>query len=1000
MADPPADSGGGRGVGFGGGAAAAAAAAAAQQGPTVQVADICLPKGALPLRLLEWKVKPGSHVNLDSVLALCAPIPAEKGAEVARQPERKVKSDRSGVVKELCCQLGQVIPPGGVVVRIEECSHPIVMKGLCAECGQDLTQLQGTNGNQQTPISTATVSMVHSVPELMVSSEQAEELGREDQQRLHRNRKLVLMVDLDQTLIHTTEQHCQRMSNKGIFHFQLGRGDPMLHTRLRPHCKAFLEKIAKLYELHVFTFGSRLYAHTIAGFLDPEKKLFSHRILSRDECIDPFSKTGNLRNLFPCGDSMVSIIDDREDVWKFAPNLITVKKYIYFQGTGDINAPPGSREAQMAKKAGGPLGRPAESAEAAGTPNADEQSNGDRKRAKDASLLPGREESTAAAASSQGTQANERTHLTEAEEDESGKGRGSEAEPGAAAAARETRVGDGKLAKEDESNRTLETREAEGGAGSSAPSHESNNLDFDLSSDSDNDSAAERPPSSESDGEAKSSRAKKPGREGVPPGAGDGDEEGRREGDNGREAAEPSGVLPPDPELGNGCSDRTEPETESQNSEQSGVTMGEELLDQSMEDEEEEEQQEEEEEEDVDQDDHLIYLEEVLERIHAEYYARYEAYLRKEAAETPDIRKIAPELKGKTLEGTTLVFSGLYPTNYPMERTREFYHAKALGAKIAKNLVLNAQDAGRTTHLIAARAGTEKVRQAQGCRHLHVVSPDWLWSCLERWERVEEQLYPLREDCSKTPRSISPAAFPDTQGSPQTHVFQPAPVHSRPAAPEVRTYDPVTGKLIRRGPQAPRPASYLQAPGSSGEQPGLRGTSQRQQDEAGGSSRDDEQPGPSRRKRQPSMSESMPLYLLCKEDLDSMDREVDDILGEESDNESEGRGKEAAGRGERRSGAGGTARGGAPGGAGEPCPEAMSVEEAVQRPSGEDNVTRGHKRKHDEAQEEEEDGKEEEEEEEGSADESSKDSNEEGGGSSSEADEMAAALDLELNDFM
>lgn len=39
----------------------------------------------------------------------------------------------------------------------------------------------------------------------------------------------------------------------------------MLHTRLRPHCKAFLEKIAKLFELHVFTFGSRLYAHTIAG---------------------------------------------------------------------------------------------------------------------------------------------------------------------------------------------------------------------------------------------------------------------------------------------------------------------------------------------------------------------------------------------------------------------------------------------------------------------------------------------------------------------------------------------------------------------------------------------------------------------------------------------------------------------------------------------------------------------------------------------------------------
>lgn len=50
------------------------------------------------------------------------------------------------------------------------------------------------------------------------------------------------------------------------------------------------------------------------------------------------------------------------------------------------------------------------------------------------------------------------------------------------------------------------------------------------------------------------------------------------------------------------------------------------------------------------------------------------------------------------------------------------------------------------------KPGTEKVRQAQGCKHLHVVNPDWLWSCLERWERVEEQLYPLKEDYSKTPR--------------------------------------------------------------------------------------------------------------------------------------------------------------------------------------------------------------------------------------------------------
>ncbi|XP_018556844.1 LOW QUALITY PROTEIN: RNA polymerase II subunit A C-terminal domain phosphatase [Lates calcarifer] len=1010
MEDPPADSGGG-----GGGAAA--------EGPAVQVADICWPTGALPLRLLEWKVKPGSLVNVDSVLALCAPIPQEKGIEGARLPEKKVKSDRAGVVKELCCQLGQVIPPGGVIVRVEECSHPIVMKGLCAECGQDLTQLQSTNGNQQTPISTATVSMVHSVPELMVSSEQAEQLGREDQQRLHRNKKLVLMVDLDQTLIHTTEQHCQRMSNKGIFHFQLGRGEPMLHTRLRPHCKEFLEKIAKLYELHVFTFGSRLYAHTIAGFLDPEKKLFSHRILSRDECIDPFSKTGNLRNLFPCGDSMVCIIDDREDVWKFAPNLITVKKYIYFQGTGDINAPPGSREAQMARKGKVPSGRQAENTDSAGTLGAEEHNNGLRKRAKDHSVS-GKDEPTTSQ-SSQGAATNERTHPAGVLEEESGQSKEAVAEAGS----KETQEGDRTNVKEDESNRTQEAQE---GANSSAPSHESNNLDFDLSSDSDSDSLTEKPPSSESDSEGKFCQAKKPGQEGITQepsdgdGAREGDSKSRGEGENSSDVAEPSGVLLPDPELGNGCSDRREPETESQNSEQSGVTMGEELLDQSMEDEEEEE----EEEADNDQDDHLIYLEEVLERIHAEYYARYEAYLRKEASDTPDIRKIVPELKGKTLEGTMIVFSGLYPTNYPMERTREYYHAKALGAKIGKNLVLSSQDPCRTTHLIAARAGTEKVRQAQGCKHLYVVNPDWLWSCLERWERVEEQLYPLKEDYSKTPRSNSPAAFLDSQGSLQKPIFHPAPIHHRPPppAPEVRTYDPVTGKLIRRGPQVSRPPPYLQASGSlllsdHREQSCLRGTSKGQQDEAAGSSQDDEQPGPSRRKRQPSMSETMPLYTLCKEDLESMDKEVDDILGEESDNESEGRGKEKPGNEEvededeepqqqqqqqqqhqhqhqhqqqqqEQPGAGQIAGGGL-------NPQALSIKERLPTPSSEASlpvgVPRGHKRKHEEAKEEEDDDEVENKQ---SADESSKDSNEEEEGSSSEADEMAAALEAELNDFM
>nr|XP_048274941.1 RNA polymerase II subunit A C-terminal domain phosphatase isoform X5 [Myodes glareolus] len=675
------------------------------------------------------------------------------------------------------------------------------MKGLCAECGQDLTQLQSQNGKQQVPLSTATVSMVHSVPELMVSSEQAEKLGREDQQRLHRNRKLVLMVDLDQTLIHTTEQHCPQMSNKGIFHFQLGRGEPMLHTRLRPHCRDFLEKIAKLYELHVFTFGSRLYAHTIAGFLDPEKKLFSHRILSRDECIDPFSKTGNLRNLFPCGDSMVCIIDDREDVWKFAPNLITVKKYVYFPGTGDVNAPPGAREPQTRKKVNhsskgaGVLEQtmsvkgPEEGKPAPGL----EQSNGLGKASRELNggeVVPGAFPSKA--------DEKDTWSLTRSS---------SPSNPGGHEL---TEASELPVSCEWDSQTTPGAQPTQGDS--------AQDLDFDLSSDSESSesSKSDGQKSSASDGEseersgrkspATQDRTKVP-QQGGPPGT-----------SGGRPAASPLGESGPSTHphdkasdldtqeegerdslcgLGNGCVDRKEAETESQNSEQSGVTAGE-SLDQSV---------GEEEEEDTDDDDHLIHLEEILVRVHTDYYTKYDRYLKKELEEAPDIRKIVPELKSKVLADVTVIFSGLHPTNFPVEKTREHYHATALGAKVLTQLVLSPDSPDRATHLIAARAGTEKVRQAQECKHLHVVNPDWLWSCLERWDKVEEQLFPLIDDDARAHRDNSPAAFPDRQNVLPTALFHPTPIHSKAhPGPEVRIYDSNTGKLIRMGTQGPAPA--------------------------------------------------------------------------------------------------------------------------------------------------------------------------------------------------
>lgn len=235
-------------------------------------------------------------------------------------------------------------------------------------------------------------------------------------------------------------------------------------------------------------------------------------------------------------------------------------------------------------------------------------------------------------------------------------------------------------------------------------------LDFELSSDSESSSDSEGRSSVASDGETGGKRGQKKLKatrdtgkvvpQSGPPGPGG----ERPAGVNHSSEPVPSVQLElqEDSErdglcgLGGGCADRKEAETESQNSEQSGITVGE-SLDQSVE--------EEEEEEDADADDHLVYLEEILARVHSDYYARYDRHLRGEVQEAPDIRKIVPELKSRVLADVAIIFSGLHPTNFPVEKTREHYHATALGAKVLTQLVLDPDAPDRATHLIAARAG-------------------------------------------------------------------------------------------------------------------------------------------------------------------------------------------------------------------------------------------------------------------------------------------------------
>lgn len=160
-----------------------------------------------------------------------------------------------------------------------------------------------------------------------------------------------MVVDLDQTIIHATvdptvaewqkdKTNPNHDAVKDVRAFQLIDDHPSkgcwYYIKLRPGLQEFLENISQLYELHIYTMGTRAYAVNIAAIVDPERKIFGDRILSRDESGSMTVK--NLTRLFPVDTKMVVIIDDRGDVWNWSDNLIKVKPYDFFVGIGDINS--------------------------------------------------------------------------------------------------------------------------------------------------------------------------------------------------------------------------------------------------------------------------------------------------------------------------------------------------------------------------------------------------------------------------------------------------------------------------------------------------------------------------------------------------------------------------------------------------------------------------------------------------------------------------------------
>ncbi|XP_054646577.1 CTD small phosphatase-like protein 3 isoform X1 [Dunckerocampus dactyliophorus] len=90
-----------------------------------------------------------------------------------------------------------------------------------------------------------------------------------------------LVVDLEETLMFSSLNMIDNAEYTFYTAFQ--HNQYKVYVILRPHVKEFLQSMAKVYELFVYTCAKKEYAEKILDILDPQRKLFRHR-LYQDEC--------------------------------------------------------------------------------------------------------------------------------------------------------------------------------------------------------------------------------------------------------------------------------------------------------------------------------------------------------------------------------------------------------------------------------------------------------------------------------------------------------------------------------------------------------------------------------------------------------------------------------------------------------------------------------------------------------------------------------------------
>jgi RNA polymerase II C-terminal domain phosphatase-like 3/4 len=218
-------------------------------------------------------------------------------------------------------------------VQVELCPHPGYFGGLCFRCGKP---------RDEEDVSGVAFGYIHKG--LRLGTSEIDRLRGADLKNLLRERKLVLILDLDHTLINSTKlQDISSAENELGIRTAALKDDPdrsiftldsmQMLTKLRPFVCKFLKEASNMFEMYIYTMGDKAYAIEIAKLLDPTNVYFPSKVISNSDCTQRHQKG---LDVILGAESVAVILDDTEYVSAIVKWLFSATMCIFYT-TGQPN---------------------------------------------------------------------------------------------------------------------------------------------------------------------------------------------------------------------------------------------------------------------------------------------------------------------------------------------------------------------------------------------------------------------------------------------------------------------------------------------------------------------------------------------------------------------------------------------------------------------------------------------------------------------------------------